>query len=118
MPEVASLTFAALDGIAFAASRGRLADTPEYSATDLGPLIEMLQLARTGLLPPPGSAPWLRLNGSEAILRAIAGNAVRVHDALRSPMARLHVVANAVPSRPARDDATGTGRVGRAEGQE
>jgi hypothetical protein len=75
LPEVASLTFAALDGIAFAASRGRLADTPEYSATDLGPLIEMLQLARTGLLPPPGSAPWLRLNGSEAILRAVAGNA-------------------------------------------
>ena len=45
MPEVTSLTFAVLDGIAFAASRDRLADVPEYSATDLGPLIEMLQVS-------------------------------------------------------------------------
>jgi hypothetical protein len=48
---------------------------PEYSAADLGPLIEMVQLARTGILPPPNLAPWLRLNGSEAILHAAAGNA-------------------------------------------
>ncbi|MGT2503243.1 hypothetical protein ACVOMS_25545 [Bradyrhizobium guangxiense] len=53
MPETESLTFAALDGIAFAAARDRLGALPEYVAGDLGPLIEMIQLARTGLLPPP-----------------------------------------------------------------
>ncbi|WFU24986.1 hypothetical protein QA649_01675 [Bradyrhizobium sp. CB1717] len=46
---------------------------PEYVAGDLGPLIEMVQLARTGLLPPPSSAPWLRLNGTETVLRAAGG---------------------------------------------
>lgn len=77
MPEVASLTFAALDGIAFAASRRRLADVPEHVAGDLGPLIEMVQLARAGLLPPPSSAPWLRLNGTETVLRAAVGGSER-----------------------------------------
>jgi anti-sigma regulatory factor (Ser/Thr protein kinase) len=72
LPKVEDLTFAALDGIAFAASRDRLTDVPKYSATDLGPLVEMIQLSRTGLLPPPGSVPWLRLNGSEAIMRVAA----------------------------------------------
>ncbi|MDA9436270.1 hypothetical protein [Bradyrhizobium sp. CCBAU 51627] len=77
MPDIESLTFAALDGIAFAASRGRLGDVPEYVADDLGPLIEMVQLARTGLLPPPNSAPWLRLNGTEAVLRAAVSGTER-----------------------------------------
>ena len=77
MPEIESLTFAALDGIAFAAARGRLGSLPEYAAGDLGPLIEMVQLARSGLLPPPSSAPWLRLNGTETVLRAAAGGSER-----------------------------------------
>jgi hypothetical protein len=69
------LSFAALDGIAFAAERGRLGgDPPAHIAADLGPLIEMLQLAHTGLLPMPSSATWLHLNGSEALLRAAAGS--------------------------------------------
>lgn len=69
------LSFAALDGIAFAAERGRLgSDLPTHIATDLGPLIEMLQLARTGLLPLPSSAVWLDLNGSESLLRAATGS--------------------------------------------
>jgi hypothetical protein len=73
-----ALTFAALDGIAFAASRGRLgADVPKHVAADLGPIIEMLQLARTGLLPLPGSASWLHLDGSEALLHAATGGADR-----------------------------------------
>lgn len=73
-----ALTFAALDGIAFAASRGRLGEeVPKYVAADLGPIIEMVQLARTGLLPLPGSAPWLHLNGSEALLGAAIGDADR-----------------------------------------
>jgi hypothetical protein len=73
-----ALTFAALDGIAFAASRGRLGgDVPKHVAVDLGPIIEMLQLARTGLLPLPASAPWLHPDGSEALLRAATGGADR-----------------------------------------
>ncbi|MGJ4932247.1 ATP-binding protein [Bradyrhizobium sp. HKCCYLS2038] len=71
--EPEKLTFAALDGIAFAAARGRLGQVREHSERDLGPLIEMIQLARTGLLPSPVSAPWLRLNGSAPILRAATG---------------------------------------------
>ncbi|MGY3449172.1 ATP-binding protein [Bradyrhizobium sp. USDA 4353] len=70
MPENESLTFSALDGLAFAAARGRLGVAPPLVAGELGPLIEMVQLARTGLLPSPVSAPWLSLNGAEAILRA------------------------------------------------
>lgn len=77
LPEIEDLTFAALDGIAFAASRGRLGNVPEYFANDLGPLIEMVQLARTGLLPPPSSASWLRLNGTEPVLRAVVGGSER-----------------------------------------
>jgi hypothetical protein len=65
------LTFSALDGLAFAASRGRLgSDVPRYVVADLGPIIEMVQLARSGLLPSPTSAPWLHLNGSEGLLQA------------------------------------------------
>lgn len=73
--EGGALTFTALDGIAFAASRGRLRDIPEYAADDLGPLIELVQYARSGLLSPPHSAPWLRLNGTEAVLRAAVSGA-------------------------------------------
>ncbi|MEY9594816.1 hypothetical protein ABIA06_007107 [Bradyrhizobium yuanmingense] len=77
MPEIGSLTFAALDGIAFAAARGRLCDVPTYVADDLGPLVEMVQLARAGLLPPPNSAPWLRSNGTDAVLRGAVSSSER-----------------------------------------
>jgi hypothetical protein len=68
------LTFAALDGIAFAAARGRLGDhdLPQHVAADIGPIVEMYQLARAGVLPPPLSAPWLRLDGSDSLFRAAA----------------------------------------------
>ena len=70
------LTYAALDDLAFAESRGRLGgDVPKYVVSDLGPIIEMVQLARTGLLPLPTSVPWLRLNGSEGLLQAALGSA-------------------------------------------
>lgn len=65
------LTFAALDGIAFAAARGRLEMvTEKHVAAEIGPLVELFQLARVGLLPMPLAAPWLRLDGSEALFRA------------------------------------------------
>jgi hypothetical protein len=64
------LTFGALDDIAFAAERGCLRCLPpEHGAAELGPLVEMLQLARTGLLPMPLNARWLCLGESEPLFR-------------------------------------------------
>lgn len=74
LPEIENLTFTALDGIAFAAARDRLGHIGEFVAGELGPLVEMVQLARAGLLPPPSAAPWLRLNGAETVLRAAVGS--------------------------------------------
>lgn len=67
------LDFAMLDGLAFAAERGRLAGrAPVVVAQDLGPVIEMGQLAKTGLLPAPEQNDWLRLDGLSVLYRAIA----------------------------------------------
>jgi hypothetical protein len=58
-----TFTFAALDDIAFAAERGRLGTgvlaDGAYAADDLGPVLELAQLAATGLLPTPSRAAWL-----------------------------------------------------------
>jgi len=64
------LTFGVLDDIAFAAERGCLrCPPPKHGAAELGPLVEMLQLARTGLLPMPLNARWLSLGESEPVFR-------------------------------------------------
>jgi hypothetical protein len=58
------LTFAALDGIAFAAGRGRLGELSpgtRYQAGPLGPFMELRQLSAYGLLPQPGKAAWIEL---------------------------------------------------------
>src|ERR1043166_3577878 len=72
----APLTFSALDGLAFAAGRGRLStvgpDT-KYDAGALGPFMELRQLGAEGLLPRPDKAAWLDLGAVasfEAALRA------------------------------------------------
>jgi hypothetical protein len=57
-----TLTFAALDGLAFAAARKRLDALPSgtvYAGRALGPFLELTQLAGAGLLPRPGDSPWL-----------------------------------------------------------
>lgn len=57
-----ALTFAALDGIAFAAARKRLGALPSgtaYAGRALGPFLELSQLAAGGLLPRPCDASWL-----------------------------------------------------------
>jgi hypothetical protein len=57
-----TLTFAALDGLAFAAARKRLDALPSgtvYAARALGPFLEFTQLAGAGSLPRPGDLPWL-----------------------------------------------------------
>ena len=71
-----ALTFAALDGLAFAAARNRLGALPAgtvYAGRALGPFLELSQLAGAGLLPRPGDAPWLApgsLHAFDAALRS------------------------------------------------
>ena len=74
-----ALDFATLDGLAFAAERGRLGGTvlDRAVARDLGPLIEMSHLASAGLLPRPGEAPWLELDGVRDFRRALASGQIR-----------------------------------------
>lgn len=68
----ANLDFTTLDGLAFAAQRGRLASVmPDLAMRELGPLVEMALLARGGLLPAPETAEWLRLDGLSALYGAI-----------------------------------------------
>jgi anti-sigma regulatory factor (Ser/Thr protein kinase) len=68
------LTFAALDGLAFAAARGRLngeSDVPALTAASLGPLIEWTALSAAGLLPPVERTPSLSLNGTAPLMAAV-----------------------------------------------
>ena len=71
-----ALTFAALDGLAFAAARNRLGALPAgtvYAGRALGPFLELSQLAKGGLLPLPGDASWLlagALHDFDAALRS------------------------------------------------
>lgn len=69
------LTFAMLDDLAFAAERGRLDRVAglAVAAADLGPLLELVQLAASGLLPGPDPAPWLALNGAASFQAALTG---------------------------------------------
>lgn len=88
----AILDFAALDGLAFAAERGRLsAGVPNLVARDLGPIVELGQFAAAGLLPPPERAEWLNLDSLGVLYRAIASG--RAHwvcpDARRIGFLRL-----------------------------
>lgn len=56
-------TFSTLDNLGFAAARGRLQPIPDkiYVAHDLGPIMELMRLAASGLLPAPTRANWLAL---------------------------------------------------------
>lgn len=59
-----ALSFAALDGIAFAAAKQRLhalLTGRAYTANALGPFLEFLQLSARGLLPRVEEASWLTL---------------------------------------------------------
>lgn len=60
-------TFTALDGLGFAAARGRLQPLPDkaYVARDLGPVLELARLAVSDLLPAPTRANWLALADME-----------------------------------------------------
>jgi hypothetical protein len=68
------LTFAALDGLAFAAERGRLHTQHEMavlSADTIGPLLEWAGISNAGLLPFPEEASWLSLDRSAPFVAAL-----------------------------------------------
>lgn len=72
-----ALTFNVVDGLAFAAARGRLDSTrlpAVYAPDSLGPLLEILHLAAGGRLPDPTSEPWLHLNGAASLVDALGQN--------------------------------------------
>ena len=70
-----SFNFTILDGLAFAAERGKeYALAPAHMvAHDLGPVIELGHLAANGLLPAPYETDWLKLDGITALYRALLG---------------------------------------------
>lgn len=70
------LTFATLDGLAFAAERGRLSDCPDFdelTVRALGPFLELSHLSCNGLLPPPRKAAWLALDDITTLESALRG---------------------------------------------
>lgn len=67
------LTFAAVDGLGFAAASGRLAlsQPARYLPASLGPLLELLCLLAGGRLPSPIPGGWLEDNGARPMIAAI-----------------------------------------------
>lgn len=66
------LDFAALDGLGFASERGRLKNSPPpFVAHDIGPLMEFVQLAASGLLPSPDQGHWLNVDGLKSLHVAV-----------------------------------------------
>ena len=66
------LLFGDVDGLAFAAARGKLdqANLPTtYTPQQLGPLLELLQLSASGRIPRPGN--WLALNSAAPLVAAL-----------------------------------------------
>lgn len=66
------LLFGDVDGLAFAAVRGKLDGDnlpPTYVPQHLGPLFELLHLSAGGRIPRPGS--WLALNGAAPLVAAL-----------------------------------------------
>lgn len=69
------LGFSDVDGLAFAAERGRLDGHPPsmaFEPVEIGPLIEMVQLSKGGLLPPPHGNHWIALDGVAPFYSALA----------------------------------------------
>lgn len=70
-----SLTFENVDALAFAAERGRLEElTTEirFSPSAFGPLFEHLHLSACGLFPPFHDNPWLKSDGINLMMTALA----------------------------------------------
>ncbi len=68
------LGFSDVDGLGFAAVRGRLSHYDgvlDLSARDLGPFIEYALLGAAEIVPKPGDAPWLALDGMDSLYGAL-----------------------------------------------
>lgn len=68
------LTFSAVDGLSFAATRGMLAAAQRsapYVPVSIGPLFELLHFGESGLLPDPPASEWLLENGTDAMVSAL-----------------------------------------------
>ena len=67
------LTFSELDGLGFAAERGRFdTSTARFIADELGPVFELGLLARSKTLPWPGVSSWLAMNGISPMIAALS----------------------------------------------
>ena len=78
--EPRTLDFTAVDDLAFAAERGRLdVDLLPYSfvGRQLGPLLELYQLTRTGAGPSSLKGGWLDVDQFRGLGAALAGSAAR-----------------------------------------
>lgn len=73
MKSAPPLTFAAVDGLGFAAATGRLEvnQTAQYVPASLGPLLELLCLVEGGRLPSPIVGRWLYDDGTRPMIVAI-----------------------------------------------
>lgn len=73
------LDFTVLDGLAFAAARGRLngRPLPVMSAREIGPVLELEQLSGSGFLPAPNAAPFLSLDGLGPMVQALESGATQ-----------------------------------------
>lgn len=73
----ASLDFRMLDGLAFAAARGRLTkeNMPSITAVEIGPFFELLSLSKDGLLPSPLEEGWLTAASLKPMANALKGGA-------------------------------------------
>lgn len=68
------LTFATVDGITFAASRGRISNIRQdnkIEVQDLGPLLELYHFCAEKLLPQISEIPWLNCSGLSAFAKAM-----------------------------------------------
>ncbi len=74
MSEAQPLDFNALDGLAFAALRGRdaMRQDSHITARALGPLIEWLMLTDVGLMPPPREARFLAVGSVGPLIAALS----------------------------------------------
>ena len=103
------LTFAVVDDLAFAATKGRLGQLPastRFLAEDLGPALEVLQLQRGGML--PSTLPWIDFDELDWLVRALRDTAAREARRANGSVGMMRVP-------PQRDTAAWTGFVIRAK---
>jgi len=71
-----SLTFAGVDGLAFAAERAKRPFVPKgmFVATDIGPFLELFHLSQDGTVPPLPTAFWFSAGNCAELLAALGAD--------------------------------------------